>query len=112
MKKVEAIIRTSRFEKVYESLGGIGLKFLTFMEVKGFGMEPGLSQTYRGATYDEGFIPRTKLEMVVADHQLNEVVDCILNVAKTGAVGDGKIFIYDVDQAYRIRSAEQGEAAL
>lgn len=112
MKKIEAIIRTSKFEEVYESLASIGLRFLSFMEVKGFGMEESISQTYRGATYDVGFIPRTKLEMVVTDAQEEEVIDCLLKVAHTGSVGDGKIFVYDVSQAYRIRTGEEGEGAL
>jgi nitrogen regulatory protein P-II 1 len=112
MKKIEAIIRTSKFEEVYESLASIGLRFLSFMEVKGFGMEESVSQTYRGATYDTGFIPRTKLEMVVSDDLCDEVVDCILKVAHTGAIGDGKIFVYDVSQAYRIRTGEEGDGAL
>jgi nitrogen regulatory protein P-II 1 len=112
MKKIEAIIRTSKFEHVYESLSAIGLRFLSFMEIKGFGMEEGASQTYRGATYDVGFIPRTKLEIVVTDEQAQEVIDCILKVAHTGHIGDGKIFVYDVEKAYRIRTGEEGPKAL
>jgi nitrogen regulatory protein PII len=112
MKKIEAIIRTSKFEEVYEALSEIGLRFLSFMEIKGFGMEESTSQTYRGATYDVGFIPRTKLEMVVTNDHVDEVIQCILKVAKTGHIGDGKIFVYDLGLAYRIRTGEEGPGAL
>ncbi len=112
MKKVEAIIRTSKFEDVHAALSQIGIRFMYSMEVKGFGKESSVSQTYRGAHYDVGFIPRTKLEVVITEDQLEEVVDCILTHAATGEVGDGKIFISNVDRAFRIRSREEGDAAL
>ncbi|CAN5601620.1 nitrogen regulatory protein P-II [soil metagenome] len=112
MKKVEAIIRTSKFEDVHSALSQVGIPFMYSMEVKGFGKESSMSQTYRGAHYDVGFIPRTKLEVVVTEDQLEEVIDCILDIATTGEIGDGKIFISDVDRAYRIRSREEGAAAL
>ena len=112
MKKVEAIIRTSKFEGVHAALSGIGIPFMYSMEIKGFGKEPGISQTYRGAHYDVGFIPRTKLEVVVTEDQLDEVIDCILLEACTGEIGDGKIFVSDVERAIRIRSREEGSAAL
>ncbi|EMR04016.1 Nitrogen regulatory protein P-II 2 [Cesiribacter andamanensis AMV16] len=82
------------------------------MEVKGFGKEAGLAHTYRGAQYDVGFIPRTKLEVVVTEDQLEDVVECILLEASTGEIGDGKIFISEVERAIRIRSREEGAAAL
>jgi nitrogen regulatory protein PII len=112
MKKVEAIIRTSKFEDVHSALSQVGIPFMYSMEVKGFGKESSLSQTYRGAHYDVGFIPRTKLEVVVTEDQLEEVIDCILQIATTGEIGDGKIFISDIERAYRIRSREEGAAAL
>jgi nitrogen regulatory protein P-II 1 len=112
MKKVEAIIRTSKFEDVHSALSQVGIPFMYSMEVKGFGKESSMSQTYRGAHYDVGFIPRTKLEVVVTEDQLEEVIDCILHIATTGEIGDGKIFISDIERAYRIRSREEGAAAL
>lgn len=111
MKKIDAIIRTSKFEEVHDALAEIGIPFLTFTEVKGLGLEH-QSQTYRGTTYDVGFIPRTKLEIVVNDDQLKGLVDTLLKVANTGEVGDGKIFVFNIDEAYRIRTGEKGEAAL
>jgi nitrogen regulatory protein P-II 1 len=112
MKKVEAIIRTSKFEEVHSALSQVGIPFMFSMEVKGFGKESSMSQTYRGAHYDVGFIPRTKLEVVVTEDQLEEVIDCILQIATTGEIGDGKIFVSDIERAYRIRSREEGAAAL
>lgn len=112
MKKVEAIIRTSRFEAVHSALSLVGIPFMYSMEIKGFGKETSQSQTYRGAHYDIGFIPRTKLEVVVNNDQVEEVIDCILQEASTGTIGDGKIFVSDVERAIRIRSREEGAAAL
>jgi nitrogen regulatory protein PII len=112
MKKVEAIIRTSKFEEVHASLSALGIPFMYSMEVKGFGKEASLSHTYRGAHYDVGFIPRTKIEVVVTEIQLEDVVECILQEASTGEIGDGKIFISDVERVIRIRSREEGAAAL
>ena len=112
MKKIEAIIRTSKFEQVHAALSRLGIPFMYSMEVKGFGKESSLSHTYRGAHYDTGFIPRTKLEVVVTELQLNDVVECILQEASTGEIGDGKIFVSDVDRVIRIRSREEGAAAL
>ncbi len=112
MKKVEAIIRTSKFENVHAALSKVGIAFMYSMEIRGFGKEPSVSQTYRGANYDLGYIPRTKLEVVVTEDQLEEVVDVILLEASTGEIGDGKIFISDVERAIRIRSREEGPAAL
>ncbi|MEX2231063.1 MAG: P-II family nitrogen regulator [Cyclobacteriaceae bacterium] len=112
MKKVEAIIRTARFEDVHTELARIGIRFLTYSEVKGIGLEHPIEQQYRGATYDVGFIPRIRLEIAVSDSKLNTVVECILKTAYTGKVGDGKIFIYDIKEAYRIRTKEKDEKAL
>lgn len=112
MKKVEAIIRTSKFEEVHSALSKYGIPFMHSFEVKGFGKEHSLSQTYRGANYDVGYIPRTKLEVVVTEDQLEEVIEIILQEASTGSIGDGKIFVSDVERAVRIRSREEGPAAL
>jgi nitrogen regulatory protein P-II 1 len=112
MKKIEAIIRTSKFEEVYAELAKIGIRFMTYSEVKGIGMEHGVAQTYRGAEYDIGFIPRTRLEIAVPDGKVDQTIDCLLKTAFTGKVGDGKIFVYEMLEAYRIRTKEKGEKAL
>ncbi|TVP48289.1 MAG: P-II family nitrogen regulator [Mongoliibacter sp.] len=112
MKKIEAIIRTSKFEEIHECLLGLGVKFLATYEVKGMGMEPPKSQTYRGVAYEPAYIPRTKIEVVVPDSLVDGVVDCILTNGNTGRVGDGKIFIYEALAAYRIRNNDTGEEAL
>jgi len=113
MKKIEAIIRTAKFEEVHSELAKIGIKFMTYSEVKGIGMEhPTTHQQYRGTTYDTGFIPRTCLEIAIPDSKLEPVVQCLLKTAYTGKVGDGKIFVYDISEAYRIRTMEKGESAL
>lgn len=112
MKKVEAIIRTAKFEEVHEELAKIGIRFLTYSEVKGVGMESSAMQQYRGTSYDVGYIPRTRIEIAVPDEKVDQVIQCILKTAYTGKVGDGKIFVYDIVDAYRIRSKEQGELAL
>jgi nitrogen regulatory protein P-II 1 len=115
MKKVEAIIRTSKFEEVHEALAKAGIKFMSFYEVKGFGMETGMSQSYRGAAYDIGYIPRTKLEIVVSDSFLQTTIDILLKIAPTGPngqIGDGKIFVMDLEKVYRIRNGEEGSPAI
>jgi nitrogen regulatory protein P-II 1 len=112
MKKIEAIIRTAKFEEVHAELAKIGVSFMTYSEVKGIGMEHPTLQQYRGTSYDVGFIPRTRLEIAVPETKLQTVVDCLLKCAHTGNVGDGKIFIYDIQDAYRIRTGEKGEKAL
>jgi len=112
MKKVEAIVRTSKFEEVYEALSEIGIPFMSTYEVKGFGLEHSSSQVYRGTAYHVGFIPRTKIELIVTEDHLDEVVSTILKIANTGQVGDGKIFILDVEEVIRIRTGEVGELAL
>lgn len=112
MKKVEAIIRTSKFEEVHAELMKLGIGFMSFSEVKGIGTEHAAIQQYRGTEYDVGFIPRTLLEIVVHDDKLDSLIECLLNTASTGKVGDGKIFVSNIEQAYRIRNKEKGEAAL
>lgn len=112
MKKVEAIIRTAKFEEVHQELTKIGIKFMTYSEVKGIGMEHAATQQYRGTSYDVGYIPRTRLELAIPDSKLDAVIECLLTTAQTGKVGDGKIFVFDILEAYRIRSKEKGESAL
>lgn len=112
MKKVEAIIRTSKFEEVVAELSKLGIAFLTFSEVKGMGTEHAATQQYRGTSYDVGFIHRTLIEIVVADDKLETLIDCILKTAYTGNIGDGKIFVSDIIDAYRIRNKDKGEKAL
>lgn len=112
MKKVEAIIRTAKFEEVHAELAKIGIRFMTYSEVKGIGLEHPTTQQYRGTSFDVGFTPRTRIEVAVPASKLDEVVQCLLKVAYTGNVGDGKIFIYDIVDAYRIRTKERGDQAL
>ncbi len=112
MKKIEAIIRTSKFEDVHSALTLIGVGFMTYSEVKGIGTEHAAVQRYRGAEFDAGFIHRTRLEIVVTDDRLNQIVEVILQTAHTGKVGDGKIFVYDIADVYRIRTKEKGDKAL
>jgi len=112
MKKVEAIIRTAKFEEVHMALAEIGIKFLTYSEVKGIGLEHPTAQQYRGTSFYVGFTPRTRLEIAVPNSKLDEVIQVLLKVAYTGKVGDGKIFIYEIADAYRIRTKDRGESAL
>ncbi|MEM6841880.1 MAG: P-II family nitrogen regulator [Bacteroidota bacterium] len=111
MKKVEAIIRTSKFEQVVEALADAGVTFLSFYDVKGHGLEKEY-RTYRGTTYDVGYIPRTKLEIIVSEEFLQKTVDTILATAKTEKVGDGRIFVTDLEEVYRIRTGEMGHDAI
>ena len=112
MKKVEAIIRTAKFEVVHTELAKIGIGFMTYSEVKGIGMEHPDQQQYRGAAYDLGYIPRIRLDIVLPDDKLAKVIDCLLQTAYTGKVGDGKIFVYEIAETYRIRTKEKGEKAI
>jgi nitrogen regulatory protein PII len=112
MKKVEAIIRPFRIDDVREALGEIGVKGMTLTEVKGYGRQKGHTELYRGSEYQIDFLPKIKIEVVVSDRLADKVVDTIVNAAKTGQVGDGKIFIYNVEDAVRVRTGESGEDAL
>jgi nitrogen regulatory protein P-II 1 len=112
MKKIEAIIRPFRIDDVREALGEIGVKGMTLTEVKGYGRQKGHTELYRGSEYQIDFLPKIKIEVVVADRLADKVVDTIVNAAKTGQVGDGKIFIYNVEDAVRVRTGESGEDAL
>ena len=112
MKKIEAIIRPFRLDDVREALGEIGVKGMTLTEVKGYGRQKGHTELYRGSEYQIDFLPKIKIEVVVPDKLADKVVDTMVKAAKTGQVGDGKIFIYDVEDAVRVRTGESGESAL
>jgi len=112
MKKIEAIIRPFRIDDVREALGEIGVKGMTLTEVKGYGRQKGHTELYRGSEYQIDFLPKIKIEVVVADRLAEKVIETIVNAARTGQVGDGKIFISDVEDAVRVRTGESGEDAL
>jgi len=112
MKKIEAIIRPFKLDEVKEALVEEGIHGLTISEVRGYGRQKGHTETYRGSEYQIEFIPKIKIEIVVDDPLLDKVVDAILRTAKTGQVGDGKIFISDVRDVIRIRTEESGSQAL
>jgi len=112
MKKIEAIIRPFKLDEVKEALVEEGIHGLTISEVRGYGRQKGHTETYRGSEYQIEFIPKIKIEIVVNDVLLDKVVDAILRTAKTGQVGDGKIFISDIQDVIRIRTEESGKEAL
>ncbi len=112
MKKIEAIIRPFKLDDVKEALLEEGIKGLTITEVRGYGRQKGHKETYRGSEYEIEFVPKLKIEVVVDDILTEKIVDAILRTAKTGQVGDGKIFIYNVEDAIRIRTDESGIEAL
>ncbi|MCU7808385.1 MAG: nitrogen regulatory protein P-II [Candidatus Thiodiazotropha sp. (ex Semelilucina semeliformis)] len=112
MKKVEAIIKPFKLEDVREALSEVGITGMTATEVKGFGRQKGHTELYRGAEYVVDFLPKVKLEMVVASDQVDTCVDAITNAARTGKIGDGKIFISTVERVIRIRTGEENEAAI
>ena len=112
MKKIEAIIKPFKLEEVKENLGLIGINGMTVIEVKGFGRQKGHTELYRGAEYIVDFLPKVKIEIVVSDEDLDKAVESIQNTAKTGRIGDGKIFVTNLEQVVRIRTGEDGEKAL
>jgi nitrogen regulatory protein P-II 1 len=112
MKKIEAIIRPFKIDDVREALSEIGVRGLTLTEVKGYGRQKGHTEVYRGSEYQIDFLPKLKLEIVVADSLVEQVIDSIIKSARTGQVGDGKIFISNVEEVIRIRTEESGETAL
>jgi nitrogen regulatory protein P-II 1 len=112
MKKVEAIIKPFKLDDVKESLKEIGVQGLTVTEVKGFGRQKGHTELYRGAEYVIDFLPKIKLEIVVSDDMVTKVIDAIMDSAKTGKIGDGKIFVLSMEEVIRIRTGERGEDAL
>lgn len=112
MKKVEAIIKPFKLDEVKEALQDIGVQGLSVIEVKGFGRQKGHTELYRGAEYVVDFLPKVKVEVVLGDDQLDAAVEAIVNAAKTDKIGDGKIFVYPVENALRIRTGETGSDAL
>jgi nitrogen regulatory protein P-II 1 len=112
MKKIEAVIKPFKLEEVREALSEIGINGLTVSEVKGFGRQKGHTELYRGAEYTIDFLPKVKLELVVSDDILDSAMDAIVKAAHTGKIGDGKIFVTNVEQALRIRTGETGEEAV
>lgn len=112
MKKIEAIIKPFKLEEVKESLDAIGIKGITVSEVKGFGRQKGHTELYRGAEYVVDFLPKIKIEVILTDDSVDKVVEAITSSAKTGRIGDGKIFIYPMEEVIRIRTGEKGEEAI
>ncbi len=112
MKKIEAIIKPFKLEDVKEALAEIGVEGMTVTEVKGFGRQKGHTEIYRGSEYTVDFLPKVKFEIVVADTRVDQAVQAIIKSAKTGKIGDGKIFVTHVDEAIRIRTEERGEDAV
>jgi len=112
MKKIEAIIKPFKIDEVKKALQEINVTGMTVSEVKGFGRQKGHTELYRGAEYTVDFLPKVKVEVVVTEEMAGRVVDAIMNAAKTGKIGDGKIFVFDVENVYRIRTKESGEAAI
>jgi len=112
MKKIEAIIKPFKLDEVREALSEIGVTGLTVTEVKGFGRQKGHTELYRGAEYVVDFLPKVRIDLVVADSMLDAAIDAIVKAARTGKIGDGKIFVTNVEQVVRIRTGETGEAAV
>jgi nitrogen regulatory protein P-II 1 len=112
MKKIEAIIKPFKLEEVKDALSEIGIEGMTVTEVKGFGRQKGHTEIYRGSEYTVDFLPKIKLELVIADTQVDAAVAAIIKSAKTGKIGDGKVFVYPIEQAVRIRTEEKGESAV
>ena len=112
MKKIEAIIKPFKLNDVKDNLAAAGIQGMTVSEVKGFGRQKGHTEIYRGSEYTVDFLPKIKLELVIADAQVQAAVEAIVKAAKTGKIGDGKIFISNIDDAIRIRTEEHGERAV
>ena len=112
MKKIEAIIKPFKLEDVKEALSGVGVEGMTVSEVKGFGRQKGHTEIYRGSEYTVDFLPKLKLEIVVADNMVDAAVSAILKAAKTGKIGDGKVFVMPIEEAVRIRTEERGKQAV
>ena len=112
MKKIEAIIKPCKLDEVKEALNSLGIKGMTVTEVKGYGRQKGHTEIYRGAEYVVDFIPKVKMDVVVDDEQVDQVIDTILKVARTGKIGDGKIFVLPVERVIRVRTGETGPEAV
>ena len=112
MKKIEAIIKPFKLEDVKEALASLGVEGMTVTEVKGFGRQKGHTEIYRGSEYTVDFLPKIKIEVVLSDAQTNAAVEAIIKAAKTGKIGDGKVFVSSIENAIRIRTEETGEQAV
>jgi nitrogen regulatory protein P-II 1 len=112
MKKIEAYIRPFKLDEVKEALAKIGINGMSVTEVKGFGRQRGHKEIYRGSEYTVDFLPKIKLEIILKDGEIDDAIDCIIETAATGKVGDGKIFVYEVLEAVKIRTGESGETIL
>jgi nitrogen regulatory protein PII len=112
MKKIEAVIKPFKLDEVKDALNSIGVQGITVTEVKGFGRQKGHTELYRGAEYVVDFLPKVKLEIIAADMLVQKIIETIETTAKTGRIGDGKIFVTPVDEVIRIRTGERGEAAI
>ena len=112
MKKIEAIIKPFKLEDVKEALSGLGVEGMTVSEVKGFGRQKGHTEIYRGSEYTVDFLPKIKIEVVLADSQVGPAVEAIVKAAKTGKIGDGKVFVSSIENAIRIRTEETGDHAV
>jgi nitrogen regulatory protein P-II 1 len=112
MKKIEAIIKPFKLEEVKEALSSLGIEGMTVSEAKGFGRQKGHTEIYRGSEYTVDFLPKIKVEVVLADSRVEEAVQAIVNAAKTGKIGDGKVFISSIEDAIRIRTGDTGEQAV
>jgi nitrogen regulatory protein PII len=112
MKKIEAIIKPFKLEEVKDALGEIGVEGMTVTEVKGFGRQRGHTEIYRGSEYTVDFLPKIKIELVLPDEKLEDAIGAIVHSAKTGKIGDGKVFVSNVEEAVRIRTEEKGVAAV
>ena len=112
MKKIEAIVKPFKLEEVKDALAGLGIEGMTVTEVKGFGRQKGHTEIYRGSEYTVDFLPKIKIEIVIPAEKLDEAVEAIVKTAKTGKIGDGKVFVSTIDEAVRIRTEEKGVAAV
>jgi len=112
MKKIEAIVKPFKLEEVKDALSGVGIEGMTVTEVKGFGRQKGHTEIYRGSEYSVDFLPKLKLEIVISDSSVDAAVEAIVKAAKTGKIGDGKVFVSSIDDAIRIRTEEKGEHAV
>jgi nitrogen regulatory protein P-II 1 len=112
MKKIDAIIKPFKLEEVKDALAEVGVEGMTVSEVKGFGRQKGHTEIYRGSEYTVDFLPKIRIEIILGDEQVDAAIEAIVGAAKTGKIGDGKVFVSNIEEAIRIRTAEKGEAAV
>ncbi|HWD18618.1 MAG TPA: P-II family nitrogen regulator [Verrucomicrobiae bacterium] len=112
MKKIDAIIKPFKLEEVKDALAEVGIEGMTVSEVKGFGRQKGHTEIYRGSEYTVDFLPKIRIEIILGDEQVDAAIEAIVGAAKTGKIGDGKVFVSNIEEAIRIRTAEKGEAAV